>query len=449
MRGLLLVTVYFSLLPLIFFKSPYIGILMWYWISLMNPQKIVWTSIFASVNFSFVVAVLTLICWLFSRTEPKFPPFSRTTQLILLLMIWISITSLFGIGPDADIEMWWSLSEKMLLMTLVAYAWTDRVERLEQLIVVCALSVTFFGVRGGLGTIMHGGVNRVYGPDDTMIGDNNDLGVALTLFLPLLFYMRQRYTQTYFKWPLLGVIGLTFIGTIFTYSRGALLGISAMGLMLWLRSRQKTFVAVLIVVGLVGVYEFAPPEWFDRMHTIETYQDDESAESRLYMWQLSWEMTLLRPIVGGGLHWGYAPATVNNMLSNSGLPPLTRARAPHSIWFEMLGSHGFPGLILFLAILWNVLLNAHWLVRQSRGRPGFEWADNLGRMLQVSIIGFLVGGSFATLAMYDGFYAVVVIAAAARAIVVRELGQTAEVRAAGPVRATPSPQVISSGPGLV
>lgn len=306
-------------------------------------------------------------------------------------------------------------------MTLLAYAWTNRVERLDKLIVVCALSVAFFGVRGGIGTIIQGGVNRVFGPDDTMIGDNNDLGVALTLFLPLLFYIRQRYAGTFLKWPVLVVIGLTFIGVLFTYSRGALLGISAMALMLWLRSRQKAFVAVLIIVGMIGVYNFAPSEWFDRMRTIETYQTDESAEGRLYMWQLSWDMALRSPIVGAGFHWGFAPSTVNRLLSGADLPRLTRARAPHSIWFEMLSSHGFPGLILFLAILCDAILNARWLVRESRGHPALEWANNLGRMIQVSIIGFVAGGSFATLALYDGLYAVVIIAAAARVVVARQL----------------------------
>lgn len=89
MRGLLLGVVFFSLLPLIFLKSAYIGILMWFWISLMNPQKVVWSSIFATVDFSFIVAVATLACWLFSQVEPKLPPFTRTTKLLLLLMIWV------------------------------------------------------------------------------------------------------------------------------------------------------------------------------------------------------------------------------------------------------------------------------------------------------------------------------------------------------------------------
>jgi probable O-glycosylation ligase (exosortase A-associated) len=241
------------------------------------------------------------------------------------------------------------------------------------------------------------------------------------MILPLLFYMRDRYRQPFLKWPFLALIGLTFLGDIFTYSRGALLALFAMGAMLWWRSRRKVSMALLIAVAAVGVWNFAPDEWFERMGTIQTYQTDASAESRLYMWHLTWAMALKRPITGAGFHWSYYPAFVNRQLSDSGLPPLTRPRAPHSNWFEMLGDHGFVGLAIFIAILISTALDARWLVRHSRGNPDLEWANTLGRMLQASLVGYCAGGSFATLAMFDGFYAVVIIAAAARRIVAAEI----------------------------
>ncbi len=157
------------------------------------------------------------------------------------------------------------------------------------------------------------------------------------------------------------------------------------------------------------------------MGTIESYQSDASAEGRIYLWHLAWDMALKRPITGAGFHWSYDPALVNRQLSDSGLPPLTTPRAPHSNWFEMLGDHGFVGLAIFVAILISTAVDASWLVRRSRGNPDLEWANTLGRMLQASLIGYCAGGSFATQAMYDGFYAVVIIAAAARRIVAAEI----------------------------
>lgn len=448
MRGLVLVIVFFGTLPLIFFKTPFVGILLWFWISLMNPHQLTWGS-FVSIPYALIVAVSTLLCCALSPREPKLPPPGKTTVLLLLLMVWISVTSILGRGFGSFIYDAWQSSEKMLLMTLLAYMLTTSRERLDQLILVCVLSIAFFGFKGGLFSLLTGGVNHVLGPDESQIADNNDLGVALTMVLPLMFYIRERYRHAYpqLKWPLLAVIGLTFLGDIFTYSRGAMLAIAAMAGTLWLRSRQKLWFGLLLLAGAAAVLSAAPEQWFDRMATIRTYEEDQSAEARLYLWQLSWAMTLKHPVTGAGFRWSYDPAMVNRELADTGLPRLTMSRAPHSIWFQMLGDHGFVGLAIFVAILFSMAADAQWLIRHSRGDPGLAWANNLGRMLQVSLVGYAIGGTFVTLAMYDGFYAVVIIAASARRIVAAELAQRAAAaggetlaaaRPSGPLRPQPA-----------
>jgi putative inorganic carbon (hco3(-)) transporter len=413
--------IFFGMLPFIFVKGPFFGILMWYWVSLMAPQEAVWSSVFSGVPYALIVAVLTLVCLAVARDEPKMPPASKTTVLLFLLMLWICVTSWNGIGPQSQIYDKWLLGEKMLLMTIVAYTLTNSRSRVEQLIIVCVLSIGFWGFRGGLIAITTGGAARVHGPDNSMIGDNNDLGVALTMILPLIFYLHDRYRQVGFKWAIQVLIGLTVLGDIFTYSRGALVAMSAMAIMLWVRSQKKLQILVLIVVAGIGVWKLAPAAWTERMFTIETYQNDASAEGRIHMWQRAWALAQRSPLVGGGFHWSYDPNVVNKVLLGSGVPKLESGLAPHSIWFEMLGDHGFVGLALFIAILASTFVDARWLVRHARRDPDLAWANNLGRMLQVALVGYCTGGSFATQGMYDGFYAVVIIAAAARRVVAAQL----------------------------
>jgi putative inorganic carbon (hco3(-)) transporter len=425
MRGIVLVTVFTALLPFIFLQGPFFGILMWYWISLMNPQKDVWGGFFAGLPYSMTIAVATLLAWLLSQRESKFPPVTKTTGLLLLLGVWISVTSVFGTGPPHEIYQNWNLAEKMLLMTIVAYTLTTSRVRLDQLITVCVFSVAFYGIKGGVYTLLisHGAA-RVYGPAGTMIGDNNDLGLALTMTLPMMFYVRERAHTRRAKRLLLGLIGLTFLGDIFTYSRGALVALCAMGVMLWWRSRRKLAMTLMIAVAAIGIWNFAPRAWLARMDTIETYQQDSSAEDRLYFWRLAWAMAKKHPITGAGFHWSFNPASVNAQLWGSGLRQLQIPRAPHSIWFEMLGAHGFPGLAIFIAIVASAAFDAQWLIRHSRGDPNLLWANNLGRMAQAALIGYCTGGSFVTQAMYDGFYALVIILAAARRIVAAELAHS-------------------------
>ena len=421
MRGLILGIIFFSLLPFVFIKGPFFGILMWFWVSLMSPQEAVWGSVFSSIPYALIVAIATLLSLAVSRDEPKIPPGTKTTLLLFLLMIWISITSIFGIGPKDEIYDKWILAEKMLFMTMVAYTLVNTHARLEQLVIVCVLSIGFWGLRGGLIAIVTGGGARVHGPDNTMIGDNNDLGVALTMILPLIFYLRERYNKLRLKWMINILIGLTILGDIFTYSRGALIALSAMGAALWLRSQKKVPILLLVIVAGVGLWNFAPTKWTDRMLTIETYQNDKSAENRLAMWHRAWLLAKMRPIVGGGFHWSYDPEKVNRLLAGRDVPKLEIPRAPHSNWFEMLGDHGFVGLALFITILTSAFFDANWLIRHTRREPDLAWANNLGRMVQVALVGYCAGGTFATQSMYDGFYAIVIIVAASRRIVGAEL----------------------------
>src|SRR5262249_48927362 len=156
-------------------------------------------------------------------------------------------------------------------------------------------------------------------------------------------------------------------GDIFTYSRGALLAIIAMCGMLWLRSRQKLWFGLLLVAGAVAVVEVAPTEWFDRVATIKTYEEEQPAEARLCLWRMAWEIPPTPPVTGAGCRWSFNPAIVNPELIDPGVPRLSMSRAPHSNWFQMLSDHGFIGLGLFIAILIGTAVDAQWLVRRSRG----------------------------------------------------------------------------------
>ena len=273
MRGLILIIVFFSLLFVVF-KKPYVGILMWYWMSLMNPHRVVY-GFAADIPYAMLVAVVTLSSWLLLHSEePRALLRDRTTFLLVALMIWISVTTVVGTGGASDIVSVWEELEKMLLMTVVAYILTNSRERFDQLVLVCVFSVVFYGFKGGVFAVLTGGSYRVYGPAASKIADNNDLGVALTMMVPLLLYMAQRYTHPYLKWPMRGLIGFTIIGDLFTYSRGALVAIGAMTSVLWLRTRHKLAIAVLVLGAALAAFQFAPAAWFARMQTIESYDQD-------------------------------------------------------------------------------------------------------------------------------------------------------------------------------
>lgn len=449
MRGAFLALIFFSVLPLVFVSGPFVGVLVYFWASLMGPQFLVW-GFAASIPYAFIAAGSTVLSWVVLSSEPKLPPLDKLTVLIVLLMIWISLTSWFGSASPELMNFYWSNSEKMLFMTLVAYAMLTNRKRINQLVAVCAVSVAYYGFKGGVWAVMHGGQDRVWGPDGSMIGDNNLLGAAVVTILPLLVYVRQCYFSSKLKVMMLVVIGFTALGAIFTYSRGTFLALIVMTGSAWLLARQKVALTIVALGIAVGVWEYAPPQWFARMGTIETYDKDASAEERLYLWQLSWALALKHPLLGGGAGWSYNVSFVNQEFAGTTfhwpfggrseinddfaggvLPPLIRPRAAHSIWFQVLSDQGFPGLLLFIGVLVIGTIDAQWLIRSSRGRQNFASIGHLGRALQSSLVAYIIAGTFASLAMYDLPYVIVALAAASRRLVAMEMASEAKLARRG------------------
>src|SRR5260370_21559318 len=104
-----------------------------------------------------------------------------------------------------------------------------------------------------------------------MLADNNDFGLGLILMLPLLFYQWHLATNRYVRRGLMFMGFLITLAVFFTYSRGALVGVCAMGAVFWLRSRAKFTTALLIAALAASIYTLAPSVSFKPFGPIATY----------------------------------------------------------------------------------------------------------------------------------------------------------------------------------
>src|SRR5690606_35655959 len=205
----------------------------------------------------------------------------------------------------------------------------------------------YFAVKGGGFVALTGGSSRVFGPENSMIEDNNALGLALVMLLPLLNYLRITSRRRYVRLALIAVIGLTFIAVVGTYSRGALLALLAAFVVIALRSRSG--IAILLGGGIVvaGLTQFMPAQWVERKSTILSYDPAESFEGRTAAWKTSVNIATERAFGGG-----FSAVDLEWVAQEFHSPcSLTHGRAAHSIYFEVLGDHGFVGLALYGLVL--------------------------------------------------------------------------------------------------
>jgi putative inorganic carbon (hco3(-)) transporter len=418
MRGLLFLLVFTVSMPLIF-VSAFNGVLIWYVFSLGNFHTLVWGPL-SNLNYAYIITILTCLSWLFSTTEKKRLPLTPLLILTLMFSVWMTITSSYALAPETDVWTKWILVHKMLFMALVGYALTTTQERVDQLIWVIVLSIGFWGVSRAIGGLLQGGGNPVYGPPEGAISDNNDFGLALLMILPLIFYRWQLATNRWIGHGLMLMGILVVVAVVLTYSRAALVGLCVMAMILLIRSRAKLSVGILVLFMGFCVYSCAPTNWVNRMATLASYQDDEAAMGRIYLWKISLQIAEQRPFVGGGFRVTFWPEATNRLLVGTDLPELTRPRAAHSIYFDALSEHGYVGLALFLLITLYSWFTCSWLIRHSRDRPNRAWANLLGRMGHGVLLSYWTAGAFASQAYLDEYWCVVFLLDAARRIVAVE-----------------------------
>ena len=437
LRDLLVFAIVFGAIPFIL-RRPWIGVLMWVWISVMNPHRLSWGLAY-SFPLAQVIAAVTLIALVFSR-EPLRLKGGFAAVMLALFVIWMCFTTLFALAPERAGLMLERVVKIQLFTFLVLLIFYRRIH-ITALIWVLVLSIGYYGVKGGLFTLVTGGGLHVWGPPESFIMDNNALAVGVTITIPLWLYLFIVHRQRWLRIGIVIAVLLSAASVLGSQSRGALLALSATAFYCWLQSRtKKAAMAIVLVIAGILLVSFMPDTWTERMLTINapTAERDASARGRLDAWAMLTNLAVDRPIVGGG----FEPYT-REVWDRYYSLPYDRAYSAHSIYFSVLGEHGFVGLGLFLTFWAATWLLARRLARETANRPDESWAHWLARLSQASLIAFFVGGAFLDLAYWDVPYYVFVAIAVARFIVAQE--RTSPSSAAERV-ASPSMVTVSRAP---
>lgn len=403
MRDILLAVIVLGLLPLAL-RRPMYGALMWAWISIMVPHQLTY-GFARSVPWAMLIAITTMVGFVFSRERHRLP-LNGGTVLLLMLMAWMTVTSFFALHPDTS-AVWdrWIFAMKILVMVLLTLMLLRGEQQIRWLLWVVVLSLAYYGAKGGLWTVLTGGGSRVWGPPGGLMEGNNELAVGLVVITPWVYYLRAIDTRRWVRHGLLAVMVLLAFGILGTQSRGALVALLAMAFVLGVKGRYPVRTSIgLVLLGML-LLAFMPETWSDRMGTIRSFREEDSAMSRIWTWTTLWNVAMDRPLLGAGFS-ADNPLVFHIYGQIPGFEYFWgRVYVAHSIYFQALGEHGFPGLILYLCLGVWCWFAASSLIRSTRNDPEFShWVPLLMRMSQVSLVGFAAGGAFLSLMLLDLAY---------------------------------------------
>jgi probable O-glycosylation ligase (exosortase A-associated) len=414
MRDIVLALFIFGTIPFIL-SRPYIGLLVWSWLGYMNPNRL--TYGFAN-NFPWVmlVAIVTLFALVFSR-ERKRISLSSVSVLLFVFVVWTGLTTVFAAQPSAA---WPKYEEftKILVMVFVTLMLVKTRERMHGLVWVIVFSLGFYGVKGGVFTALGGGVNHVMGPAGSFITDNNALALALAMTIPLMRYLQLQSTKKWIRRGLAAAMLFTGIAVLGTYSRGGLIGLLIVAGALFVKSRQRfAVVLVIIVVGLIA-WNFMPAQWTERMGTLHNASQTDSGETRIQSWKFATAVAIHHPVFAGGFEVYQDTALWRNFGPEGAIP-----RAIHSIYFRMLGEQGFIGLGLFLALLVASWRNCARVRKLARDDSRLRWAFDLASMLQVTLVAYMTAGAFLPMPYFDLSWQLMALTALLSDSVTQEVGE--------------------------
>ncbi len=395
MRDILVTVFILAFIPKIL-KAPWIGVLLFLWISVMAPHKYAY-GFALTAPFAAVIAATIVAGMLFQHKQVAYK-FDLPMVLLALFPLWMCVTYFFAFEREAGYSRWVEVMKIFVMLHIASGVLRTR-RHVEILMAVLAFSVGIFGVKGGIFTLASGGASRVYGPPgDTFMSDNNAIAVALIMVVPLMAYLRSLATKPWQRHAATLTMGLSMMAALGTQSRGALLASFAMLTMLWFKSKKKLLVLVVFLTLVPIGIAFMPDSWTSRMSTIKTYDQDASALGRINAWHNAFNIANDRPLIGGGFELYSARVFARYA------PDPTDVHAAHSVYFQLLGEHGYVGLLIYLSIIVVIWNRSRRIIKRCDGDPELDWAARMMRALQISFVGFSVGGAFVNIGYWEILY---------------------------------------------
>ncbi|RJP64837.1 MAG: putative O-glycosylation ligase, exosortase A system-associated [Comamonadaceae bacterium] len=402
MRGILLMSVFLAILAM-GFQAPFILVLGYVWVDIFTPQHIAY-SIIRSVPVSLILGLCVFLS-LFRMPKDEDIRLRAATVITAMFGVWMTMTLMWAEVPDAAMRKWDWAVKAVLFSCLIPYFLRSRthIEAMLWTLVVSGIAHCIpFGIKV---LVSGGGYGKPLGliMGNAGLGEGSTLAMFAVMLVPMCLYLYKWQTLLPdAKWVrpmLIFFIVMALLTAIGTYARTGLISIGVLGLLLILRSRHKVAYLVIVLVAGFLLSLITSDEWAGRMGTIGD-DTENSAMGRVAVWFWTLEYIATHPL-GGSFEVYRINQTALELSDGSVL--MVAGKAFHSIYFEVLGETGIPGIVMYLLI---VLLtrNAFARVASMKTGPDDVWINDAARYLLFTLYIFLVGGAFIGIGFQSYFY---------------------------------------------
>ena len=392
---------FFSLVGgvLILFQ-PFLGVLAYYTLAFMRPQDVFWG--FADTRLTLLVSISTLAATAFHFLRHPDLSFIKSKQTFFLIVLWIFIFLSTQFGEFAQPQpKWMDYYNKMFLMYFIMIALSSTEKRLLTLTWLIGLSIAYLGYWANE-MYFFNGWHIVHGPGKpgSTFHDENDFAMILVMAVPILWYLMRSTGNWILKAGLVGALGLTAHAVMLTYSRGGFLGLAGSMLVIVLREKNRYLGGLLLLGGVAFFVLFTGDLYRARITSINTYEEDTSATGRFESWEAGRSMAMHNPLFGVGLKRYVAAFPAYSGSS---------ARVAHNSWVQLAAECGLIAVGAYGILVLLTIISVRTIEKRIRTftGPNRHLCEQLMRMFEACLAGYLVCGFFLSMEDAEFFYVLV------------------------------------------
>jgi probable O-glycosylation ligase (exosortase A-associated) len=423
------------------FNGPFWGLAVYYLFAVLRPQYLWKWTMLLDIQWSLYVAIPTLVATALYAIgfydDPEEPvrakKFSAGHLALLGFGAWIWLSYLNAYDPGRSYKVVIEYSKILIMMSVAAFIVRQRWQ-IWTLVFIAAFSLIYISyevnymylVNGYLG-IYHNGYGGL---------DNNGAGMMIAMAIPMCVFIWEGFRKPW-RWFFAAMIPVLLHAVLMTYSRGAMVAVMVTAPLIFLRSRKKGMMTLAFVMVAVVIPFLAGPEIRQRFFSIERYQEDRSAQSRLASWNAGLRIAEDYPIFGIGPR--NAPLVIRRYGGD------TANRVIHSQYIQIAADLGFVGLAWYLSMLASAWLSLRRVRKRVRKDPSEEARRlyALACAVECSLAVFCTGACFLAVEVFELPYLLMIVSIQL-SLALQVSGATEESRAVKPVMT--SAPMISPAP---
>lgn len=350
----------------------------------------------------------------------------RTTKYLIALLVWMILSVPGALVRGTSFDLVFDSFVKTVLMCVVVAGAVRGPRDVERLVMVYLIAATVYAgvviARFDLGSGDNWRLGHLY------YYDANDFATFAVTAMPFGLYFLHAGRGLLARVLAAGALGILTLAFVNTGSRGgfvALVAVTAFVVVRYTGIALRWRIAATALVTVV-VLVTASEQYWKQMSTILSDADynrtDESG--RLQIWSRGVGYVLQYPILGvGPNNFQAAEGMLSVFSGRQQFGVGVRWNAPHNSYLQVGAELGLPGLAIFIVLIASAFTALRRSRRQERAlvRAGAD-RPQLAPALTASLIGFVVGAFFLSLAYSEILFTLIALAVGLQKVTVGSAG---------------------------